>query len=104
MKTITNTFCPCFPGFYESVLSFNDDYICESIKDDIRERLLINIKYKHNIDFFDLYEVDYKEYEKDVSIAFCAYIEGLLYDFDVKIEYQNLVSPREYNFSTDSIN
>jgi len=102
----TETFLPGFGGFYGSIHEFNDDSIQE---EDILESLegdyAIEIP-RGVIDLDDFSDVNYKEYSQDYSKAYVDCVEEFLNDNGVttKFVYQNLYSPREYNFTNDSIN
>ena len=91
------TFLPVFNGFYESIWQFDDDMVLYNINEDRQEKGLSEID-------FDNLEINNAEYEKDVSIAFCEVLEKELSDYVKSITFENLYSPKQYNFSTDSIN
>jgi len=91
------TFLPVFNGFYESIWQFDDDMVLYNINEDREAKGLPEINY-------DNLEIDNAEYEKDVSISFCAVLETELKDYVKSITYENLYSPKSYNFKTDSIN
>ena len=103
MTITTETYCPCFPGFYNTVFEFDNEMIEQDIKEKIKENFGINID-NHNIDIYSLYDINYDSYKIDVSKEYCDYIESILSNFGVKIEYQTCYSPKEYNFANDSIN
>lgn len=90
-----NTFCPLFPGFYSTVFEYSGEdgdieYYNEENKTDLS---------------YDDFKWDYKDYETRVSKEFAARIEKELNQFlPIEIEFQHVHSPREYNFSNDSIN
>jgi len=90
------TFCPLFPGFYGTVFEYdgeeNDiEYYNEENKTDLN---------------FDDFNFDYADYHKRVSKAFVNKLESELKYWlpDINIEFQELYSPKEYNFTNDSIN
>lgn len=91
MKTqIVETYLPIFPGFYNSLI--DSDYEIESFLNSE------NLEY-NQINF------DFKEYSKDCSFYACEFIEKELKDFGVlSVEFQEIISPKYYNFSTDSVN
>jgi len=91
MKTqIVETYLPIFPGFYNSLIE--GDF-------EIDQFLYENDLTYENINF------DFKNYSIDVSKKACYYIEKQLKDFGIlSIQFQELISPKYYNFSTDSIN
>jgi len=89
------TFCPLFPGFYNTVFQYNGE------ESDIQ---YYNEKNGTDLDYDD-FEWDYKDYENRVGKAFCARLETELKQFlPIKIEFQCIHNPREYNFTNDSIN
>jgi len=97
MKRLTKyeTYCPLFPGFYNSVLQYSNE------ENDIE---YYNDENGTNYDYDD-FEWDYKEYEKRVSKSFVNRLEFELNTFiNVKINFQEIISPKEYNFTTDSVN
>lgn len=94
-KNKIKTYLPIFPGFYETWYSFNEENYLEAENQEREE--------KNKIEFDDL-EVDEDQYENDISIKFCEVIAKNLENFVYSIEFENIYSPKEYNFSTDSIN
>lgn len=93
MKKI-ESYLPIFPGFYNSIFQFDNEE-CE-------------IEYYNEQNNTDLewgdFDWDYEEYQERMAKNCVNSIEQELKDFNIKIEYQKLVSPREYNFTNDSIN
>lgn len=88
------TFCPLFPGFYGTLFEYENE------DSDIEE---YNRENGTNLGYGD-FEWDYVEYHKRVSDAFVTRMENELNDiFPVKMEFQELHSPKEYNFYNDSI-
>lgn len=98
MKTTIKTWCPIFSGFYNTIWDGDGDVDSE-------------IEYQRdetgrNLTWED-FEIDYEAYRQDVSKTFTAWlseelkenIPGLL-----AINFEELRSPKEYNFATDSIN
>ncbi len=89
------TFCPLFPGFYNTVFEYSNE------EEDIN---YYNEENGTNLNWDD-FNWDYKEYEERVSQAFVNELEREMKDLlPIKIEYESLYSPREYNFTNDSIN
>lgn len=89
------TFCPLFPGFYCTVLEPS----CEE-----SEISYYNSENKTNYGYDD-FEWDYSEYYNRVAKTFVSRLENELNQFlPIKIKFQNIQSPREYNFKNDSIN
>jgi len=92
---IYETFCPLFPGFYGTVFEYDGE------ENDIGE---YNREHDTELDW-DGFNWDYADYHNRVVKAFVNRLETELNQFlPVKIEMQELVSPREYNFANDSIN
>lgn len=90
-----NTFCPLFPGFYGTHFEYAGE------DSDIS---YYNQEYGTSLGYDD-FKWDYREYEKRVAKAFVERIEKELNEFiKIKIEFQEVRSPREYNFENDSIN
>jgi len=80
MKTI-KTYLPVFTGFYGS-------YFLEPVIDEEDEGK----------------EIDWSSYMKALSKAFCDVVEYELSDFVSMIKFEELISPRFYNYTNDSIN
>ena len=100
MKTI-ETYLPIFNGFYGTLFETHGED--EEIND-------INQQREENgfseIDFSDC-KFDYKEYEKRVAEKCTEVIEFELNEIlkiRMNFEFQSVISPREYNFTNDSIN
>lgn len=89
-----DTFCPLFPGFYNTVFQPSEG-------DEIH-----SYNQENGTDLgYDDFNWDYDEYYRRVAKAFTSRLETELSRFiRLKIKFQNVVSPREYNFSNDSIN
>lgn len=89
-----NTWCPLFPGFYGTHFEYdNEDNDIESYNEENKTDLN-----------WDDFEWNYKEYRERVSKAFVNRLERELEDiFPVKMTFQQLSSPKEYNFYNDSI-
>ena len=98
MRTI-ETFLPVFPGFYNTIFEpFVEpeiDYINE-------KRIALGLP---EIDFDEI-DFDFKTYMIGVGKQCCDTIEReLKYIFpEILIEFQEIKSPKEYNFTNDSIN
>jgi len=87
------TYLPIFTGFYNSVWQFDEENILYNLNED-RE---------NNLSFEDL-NINYREYEKDICKNLCNIIEKKLSQYVEKIEYQEIISPKYYNYKNDSIN
>ena len=90
-----NTYCPLFPGFYNTVFEYSNE------ESDIQ---YYNEEYGTDFNWDD-FEWDYKDYENRVAKSFVNRLESELKGIiDIKIDFQELISPKEYNFTNDSIN
>ena len=88
-----NTWLPVFPGFYGTWFEPRlEDHVISDYWPDASE----------NFDPLDYF--DNTEYERDMAIECCKVIQSGLSDFLESVEFQAVSSPREYNFSNDSIN
>jgi hypothetical protein len=95
---IGQTYLPVFPGFYGTYFEIDEsDEMCR-INAERASNNLDPLEYE-DIDF------DYKNYKIDTAKECVNFIEDLLSDLKIvkKIEFEKLVSPREYNFVNDSI-
>jgi len=99
MKTTKETFCPLFPGFYGTIYEADEDSDIYQVNSERQSNGLSELEY-------DMFEFDYSEYRNNVAEEFCSFIEDKLndLDFEAEIKFQSISSPREYNFSNDSIN
>lgn len=100
MKTQIKTYLPCFNGYYGSIFeASSEEQEIDNIND---ERAKLNLP---DIDY-DACEWDYSEYYKDMSEKITDTIEGFLQELypSISIKYEKTVSPKEYNFTNDSIN
>jgi len=84
MKKKYKTWMPVFQGFYGTLLEF-DYYRLEDFDD------------------VDNLNIDYKQYENDISELACNFIESEC-NFIKSVKFEKLISPKFYNFSNDSIN
>lgn len=87
-----DSWLPLFVGFYNSFLDGDGE-----LDTDLQEL---------NCNYDDL-QLDYNQYQIDVSKWYVDTVNELIKSelgIDCKITYQSLYSPKEYNFSTDSIN
>lgn len=90
------TVCPYFPGFYNTFLDSDDDYAYDYFQEDYPDKDVSDIW-----DYFD-----FKEYANQVGERYVSLLnfelqkqKNILNKF--KIEFEEVVSPREYNFETD---
>lgn len=89
------TFCPLFPGFYNTIFE-----PCE-------ENEIYSHNQEHGTDLsYDDFEWDYEDYQDRVASAFVESFEREFKDImpGIDIKFQKVVSPKEYNFRNDSIN
>lgn len=86
---------PFFSGFYGSIWS------------DEMDDALLNGPREEDLKYWEGWAVDYKEYEQEVAEEYARlYVEKLndVLELDISQEEQaEVVSPKEYNFSTDRI-
>lgn len=104
----TQTFqivCPCFPGFYESYLSFGADE-----EQDYIDRLAETYNVPHGVldKYFEDHELDFNnsEYETAVGKEFMDQMIALLECYLPGIEgyaFIRISSPAYYNFETDKV-
>lgn len=100
------TICPCFPGFYESYLSFDGDR-----EQDFIDRLAENYDIPHDVldNYFKDHELDFdnSKYEAAVGAEFVEFVEMELFaqleDPQVKAAFVRISSPAFYNFETDKV-
>lgn len=95
MKYI-NSYLPIFNGFYGSIFEPNE----ESEIDYINE--LRQEKNKSKLNYDDI-EFDYDNYYLELSKELCYKVWNELDDFIYKIEFEDLKSPKFYNYSNDWI-
>lgn len=88
---------PLFPGFYESpLLSSDDSYYA------IKEELEYYHDEQGRTDLTeDDLDIDYEAYEKDICEAYVEAFFNEAPDFIKKAEFDEMVSPKYYNYSTD---
>ena len=104
-KLITvGTWLPCFPGFYGTYLEPSEDSELEYIDDKRRELGLIGRVGDYTLDSSTTFKV--AEYEEEVAKRYTNLVEAELKEYipSITIRYQGIVSPKEYNFATDSVN
>jgi hypothetical protein len=120
METITvKTWLPCFPGFYESQL-FNYDMdaeagelVVEQFTDKMfgfpRALLRAFLQQPDLPERWQL-QLNFEGYKKAAAEEFCDQVEDLGFDIKVadwpvtRVQFESVVSPKEYNFKTDSVN
>ena len=96
-KIKTETYLPIFNGFYESIYEPDESNEIEHINE-IRKN-----KGMPDIDYDDC-DFNYSEYYKTVSEYLVNEVESALSNFVDSIKFQELKSPKYYNYYNDSIN
>lgn len=90
------SYLPIFPGFYCTIFEPCEDNEIEYYQNEYGK----HIQYE-DIKFF------YEDYRNDVGMYCCDYVENELNFYlqtSIKINFQNIYSPKFYNFKNDSIN
>jgi len=90
------TWCPIFPGFYETHYGMDTEGVCYNFSEDA----------DHDVGYDDI-EWDYAGYAQEVSKEFVNVISPLIIEILPairRIEFEELRSPQFYNFSNDAIN
>jgi hypothetical protein len=119
-KFTYSTWCPCFPGFYNTILEAPTDAF--DLLDDLEHTLKIydmgySLEVADSIEgarpFFEAllrhlynsFEFNFKNYEDSVMWNFVGIVENTLNDYNipVNIDQCELYSPQYYNFKNDSI-
>ena len=99
METI-KTYLPVFPGFYGTLFEADETQEIDHINE-LRE-----VANMEPVKFDDI-KFDYKTFEKESAMQAVNFIEKELnevLDTNFVITFEELISPREYNFTNDSIN
>lgn len=107
IKIATSTWLPMFPGFYETWFTPDDMLIEDDIKDYARENNLsdeIEDAIMNYVYISTEYSEAYKDAEKNVVRETIKVVERALEKYVTDIELEEIVSPRFYNYSNDSIN
>ena len=94
-----NTFLPLFTGFYNSFYDAEVDSAEEFIIEEYNEANYTNLKY----DDFN-FTVDWVGYSKEICERIIEYIKEQKECLILGYEFQELITPKYYNFDTDSIN
>lgn len=96
-KTKIPTWLPVFSGFYENYY-WDPDF--EGEEEYFKENKQWNLKKDKGLwEYFD-----YIKWQRHIGKKLCSIMEDLLSEFVVKIHFEHIKSPREYNFETDAIN
>ena len=103
------SYLPVFSGFYESCFDGSDSAI-----EYLHEDLYHELKYsKDEIDFIldkafssNTFSDSWQDYKQKTCVNCCNFLEDKFQELGLvtSITYDSLYSPKEYNFSTDSIN
>lgn len=93
-----NTFLPLFPGFYNTLLEADEEYEMDNVNETREELGLPPAKWED-------FQWDYAGHNKKVAKNACHYVEKVLGEMGlpVKIKFQEIWSPKEYNFVTDDV-
>ena len=98
MKTI-ETWLPVFPGFYGTWYETDSDEEMEldHINQERQDKGLPEIEW-------DQIEWDWDAYKDAIGKDACEVFENNMDAFLTRVEFESISSPREYNFTNDSIN
>lgn len=101
MEKITiNSYAPEFAGFYNTNYEWDADFLYDSLVEDYGE---VN---NASEDYWEF--MDNQTYESEVSKEYVYQLNWELQYYkilkEIHFEYEAVVSPREYNFTNDSIN
>ena len=105
----TNTWLPIFSGFYNTIWESNDDLLECNLKEDCEEKGYSQEKIDEILDFTwcsKHYSKVNSEYRVEITKDLTKEIERLLKEMEMvhKIVYQEVASPKEYNFINDGVN
>ena len=107
MKTETyQTYCPIFTGFYNSIFDESDSFIERELQDEEEFREIYDVPKEIPWDYIEnsFFEcIDFKAGELAVAQAILNAIPELISNIVTRVEFEELRSPREYNFANDSI-
>lgn len=105
-KIITGTWLPVFPGFYgtffegETMYESEIDYINEHVKPEALAKAMVDNLYNSNAG-----TQLFKDFTESTAKQCVKFIEKQLKpEFVESIVYQEISSPKYYNFSNDSVN
>lgn len=90
------TYLPVFPGFYNTLFEVDIEGEIDHINDEREAKGLSEVT-SGDIEF------DYAAANINTAKLACQYVHNTL-DFVNGVKFQEIVSPREYNFTNDSIN
>ena len=96
MTQTIETTAPGFSGFYASIWEFDDEYVIECINEDREENG------NEPLQSFDNIDVDYTAYRHHIGKEYCNNLKELDKSI-LSVDFKEIDSPREYNFTTDKI-
>lgn len=101
MQKITiDSYAPEFSGFYNTIYEWDDDFLYQYLSEDYED--IDNC----SKDYWEF--MDNRMYMSEVSKEYVYQLNWELKRYkilkEIHFEYECVVSPREYNFTTDSIN
>lgn len=101
------TWLPVFPGFYETMFGY-DNFVGDLDWTLFNDPGTVDKDVLQEVIELAFDNTDYREFEKDVSKACTDFIESICQetfpDIIKSITFEEVSSPREYNFTNDSIN
>lgn len=98
MKQIkVDTWLPVFPGFYGTIFEPDESNEIEHWNTERTNKGLTELE-------FDQFEFDYESYESEYGKQSTGIFHEYIKYFVSEMNYQDISSPREYNFKNDSIN
>lgn len=86
-QIVIETFLPVFPGFYGTV--FEPDFT--------------SLLRENDVNWEDV-KFDFEAYKKAFGKFACSFLQDQLKEYVTSIEFQEVYSPKYYNYSNDSIN
>lgn len=89
MKRNQLTWLPMFGGFYNTIWELDTEYITDD---------------NGKIISYDRMDIDHQGWEKACCEHIIQQLNYELSDFSLKMKFQSIYSPREYNFTNDSCN
>lgn len=101
MQKITiDSYAPAFAGFYNTIYEWDDDFLYDDLSETYE-----GVK-EASEDYWEF--MDNREYMSEVSKEYVYQLNWELHYYkilkELEFEFESVVSPREYNFTNDSIN
>lgn len=93
------TYLPIFPGFYNTIFEPDEEMEIQRINEERESKGLEPAE-------FDAFDFDYEDYRDQIARGCCSWVCNFLdhlFKSKTNIEFQEIWSPREYNFKNDSI-